>query len=188
LTSLSDVPVARRRGLESTNLWMDEEQAKCQPLYLRMETGGPNLAPGYRWREMAADQSLVTLLGATLGGLGVGAIATAVVQHVLGNRAASERLRFDERKEAFLALLDAILVTDLLGEGSTPEADARLRHAEVRVRLVASGAVLRHLDRWNRDEPHTPARTEAVNELYDAMRLDLGVASDGTKAVLRAST
>jgi hypothetical protein len=119
-----------------------------------------------------------TLISALAGGLGIGSLLTAFIQHVLARKAASEATRFAERKEAFRTLLAVIADLDRLRGDSTTEVEIKYRLAVAHVQLVASKAVLAAVDTWREPAPNTQDRTDRVNALIDAMRRDLGVASD----------
>jgi hypothetical protein len=126
--------------------------------------------------SMLAEQSWLALLLTGLGGLGIGGLATAVIQHLLSRRVSKESLRFSERKEAFARLLSAVADLDRLEGDSTAHAEATYSLAVAHVQLVASERVLDALDAWRDPDPGSNERTELMRELVSTMRQDLGIA------------
>ncbi|MGY2906981.1 hypothetical protein [Bradyrhizobium sp. URHC0002] len=125
---------------------------------------------------MLTEQSWLALLLTGLGGLGIGGLVTAVMQHLLSRRASKESLRFSERKEAFARLLSAIADLDRLEGDSTAHAEATYSLAVAHVQLVASERVLCALKAWRDPDPGSPERDKHMLELVSAMRQDLGIA------------
>jgi hypothetical protein len=126
------------------------------------------------WFSMLAEQSWLALLW--LGGLGIGGLATAVIQHLLSRRDSKESLRFSEKKEAFTRLLSALADLDRLEGDSTVHAEATYALAVAHVQLVASERVLRALNAWRHHDPGSSERNKHLRELVSAMRQDLGIA------------
>ncbi|MCO6440775.1 MAG: hypothetical protein J5I81_06735 [Nitrococcus mobilis] len=108
-----------------------------------------------------------------LGGLGVGSILTAVVQHWLARRGKKDDTRFTERKTAFDGLLASYAA---LAEGWSDQKAKQFALWEAKVQLVASPATVDALKRLKASDPGTSARTKAHDDLMAAMRVDLKVA------------
>lgn len=110
---------------------------------------------------------------AFLGGLGVGTVLTALVQHWLSRHGKKEDTRFSERKAAFEGLLAAYAS---LAEGWSDKKAKRFAMWEGRVQLVASAATVDALKRLKASNPGSDERTRAHDDLMAAMRRDLEVA------------
>jgi len=120
------------------------------------------------------------LLAALAGGLGLGTIATTLIQQIFLRRAKAEDTRLAMRSEAFADLLAAISKLDKLGGDPTTEVEAEYALCVARVQLVASKAVLALLKTWRDFDPDTPERVAGVAALLEAMRRDLGIAKDAS--------
>lgn len=107
-----------------------------------------------------------------LGGLGVGSVLTAVVQHWLARRGKGADTRFAERKAAFDGLLAAYAG---LAEGWSDQKAKQFALWESKVQMVASSATVDAIKRLKASDPGSTARDKAHDELMAAMRADLGV-------------
>jgi hypothetical protein len=132
-----------------------------------------------RW-HMGTDQSLLTVLAALAGGLGLGSIVTTLIQQVFLRRSKAEDTRLSMRRDAFADLLAAISKLDRLGGDSSAEPEAEYALCVARVELVASKAVLMPLKAWRDFEADTPERIDCMASLLREMRRDLGIAKDAS--------
>ena len=107
-----------------------------------------------------------------LGGLGIGSVITAVVQHWLSQRGKKEDNRFTERKNAFDRFWDAAYA---LTDGATNEKNKQFGICIRKVELVASQPTVQALKRFVDSAPGTDERTKGEIDLKGAMRRDLGV-------------
>ena len=114
--------------------------------------------------------------GTFIGGLGVGSIAAAALQHYLARRAWAQNTRFVEVRDAFTGVLAAIAKMDQEGKDLSPATPANYQMWQVRVQLVASEEVIAALASWRDAEPNTEERNGRLAALFQAMRRDLGIA------------
>ncbi len=121
------------------------------------------------------------MLATLAGGLGLGTIATTLIQQAFQRRAKAEDTRFAMRRDAFADLLAAISKLDKLKGDSTTESEAEYALCVARVQLVASKAVLAPLEKWRDFEPSTPERNACMAVLLQAMRRDLAIANDASQ-------
>jgi len=102
---------------------------------------------------------------------GAGSLLTALVQIILNNRATSKRRQYDERKEAYIGLLEAWVRQE--NEGFTDASLFDVGHWVLRSELVASAPVFALLKIWKDAEPGSAERIDATDRLKLAMRDDL---------------
>ncbi len=102
---------------------------------------------------------------------GAGSLLTALVQIILNNRAISRRRQYDERKEAYIGLLEAWVRQE--NESFTDESSRDVGHWVLRSELVASAPVFDFLQKWKNTEPGSAERIDATDCLKQAMRDDL---------------
>lgn len=110
---------------------------------------------------------------AFVGAIGLGSVITVVVQSWLGRRTAQTKRSFDERKEAYVGLLQAYRRTAIEG---TDEAAKEFAYWQMRCELVGSShvcAAVQEIIDSNDDELR---RNVAHTDLMQAMRMDIGVA------------
>jgi len=120
---------------------------------------------------------LIQILSAAgIGGI-FGSLATAFLQAWLSNRASLANRNFQEKKEAYTGLLDALHRSEI---EQTPDAAKYAGHWQNRCELVAPEAVRRLVSRISETNPDEkgkvhPERPRVLTELKKAMRIDLGV-------------
>ena len=112
-----------------------------------------------------------------LSAFGLGAIVTTAVQSWLSMRAEFIKRKFQEKKEAYLGLLNAI------HESEISQTDAAAKYVGVwldRVELVGSQEAINPSRRLLETNPQNgnahPERPRVLSDLKSAMRKDLGVA------------
>lgn len=102
---------------------------------------------------------------------GAGSLLTALVQIILSNRAISRRRQYDERKEAYIGLLEAWVRQESEGFKDTSFLD--VGHWVLRSELVASASVFALLKKWKDTQPGSIVRIDTTDRLKSAMRDDL---------------
>jgi hypothetical protein len=107
-----------------------------------------------------------------LGGLGLGSIGGALVNGWLQGRRADRELRHAEKREAYLAALEALHRATVDESGSGAKAYGL---AMARVYLVGSPEVIRAGERVRGCGPGSEGMLEAQERLFAAMRRYLGV-------------
>jgi len=108
---------------------------------------------------------------ALLTAFGVGSLVTAVIQFWLSDRATAKKRIHDERKEAYIGLLESWVMYE--SGQSNKQGEYTVGHWLLRSQLVASEATLLLLDKWEQTEPGSSDRIRATKSLKAAMRLDL---------------
>lgn len=106
-----------------------------------------------------------------LGGLGLGSVAGVLVNAWLQGRRSDKELRHAEKREACLALLEALHQAAVDRSGAGAKAYGL---AMARVHLVGSPQVVEAGERVRRCQPGEGMH-QAQNALFAAMRIDLGV-------------
>lgn len=117
---------------------------------------------------MAIEQTIAIFLG----GLGLGAVLPAVIQHFLLQRAKSFDTRISERKSAFDGFLVALTALEKHGSREN-QLDFALW--EARIKLVASDKVIDAIIALKVTEPGTSSRKTQVDAVLEAVRHDLGI-------------
>ena len=107
---------------------------------------------------------------------GLGSIVTVLVQSWLAQKAKREERNFQERKEAYIGLLEAY--RDAAVE-TTERSGKEFGYWRMRCELVAPRPVRSAIDRVIETEMGTEARIKALEELNRVIRIDLAVTSDG---------
>lgn len=112
-----------------------------------------------------------------LSAFGLGAIVTACVQAWLSRAAEISKRNFQEKKECYVGFLDALHQSEV---ERTPESALNVGHWQNRIELVGSTAVIGACTRIKETNPISgevhPERPQAMRDLKEAMRSDLGVA------------
>jgi hypothetical protein len=108
------------------------------------------------------------------GGLGLGSVASAMANAWLQGRRAHKELRYAEKREACLALLEALHQAAVDSSGAGAKAYGL---AMARVHLVGSPGVVAAGERVRRARAGSDGMLTAQNALFAAMRIDLGVDS-----------
>jgi len=111
---------------------------------------------------------------AIFGGLGIGAIISQIISHVLAQRAKKDERRIDELKEVFSGLLAA--QAKVIQSSNSKEHQIDFALWEARVQLVASPEVSRRISDMKETAPHSVERQLAIDEMLNAMRAELGIA------------
>jgi hypothetical protein len=111
-----------------------------------------------------------------LSAFGLGAIVAAFVQAWLSNRAYISKRNFDERKECYVGFLDALHQSEV---ERTEKSALNVGHWQNRIELVGSRFVVGACARIKETNPISggvhPERPQALHDLKEAMRKDLGV-------------
>jgi hypothetical protein len=120
---------------------------------------------------------LNSLVAAGLGGV-IGSLLTTFVQGWLAQRSAQNVRNFQEKREAYVGILEAIHNADI---NETREAALTAGYWYNRCQLVASKDVLRAMSMLFETNPLPsgevhPKRREALEKIHAAMRRDLRVA------------
>jgi hypothetical protein len=108
---------------------------------------------------------------ALLGAFGLGSVVTTVVQSLLSSRIEKHGRIFQERKEAYVGLLEAWVEQEDNNFDSKSYRD--VGHWFLRSELVASKLVLEALRNWSASDPGSSDRIEATKTLKSKMRDDL---------------
>nr|WP_315496925.1 hypothetical protein [uncultured Rhodoferax sp.] len=109
-------------------------------------------------------------LGAFLGGLGAGSIATAFLQHLLSRRAQRIDALRKDRSEVYAGLLQALEVIEV--EYSVANAK-RFGMWAARTEVIGSTEVISAVAAMRASSPDSPERAEAFSRLLRSMREDL---------------
>lgn len=108
---------------------------------------------------------------AVLGGLGIGSLLTVLVQSLLQNSQIRSRRAFDEKKEAYVGLLEAFQKAAVDGTDSAAKAFA---YWQMRCDLVGSKEVQDAIGEIVESNDDQERRSIAVLKLKAALRNDLG--------------
>jgi hypothetical protein len=113
-----------------------------------------------------------------ISAFGLGAIFTALVQAWLSQRADAAKRNFQEKKESYIGFLNAMHRSEI---ERNEEAALHVGHWQARIELVGSADVVKACSRIEETNPTPvgvhPERPQAMKQLREAMRKDLGVAS-----------
>lgn len=109
---------------------------------------------------------------ALLTAFGVGSIVSAGVQWWLETHRQTQKLRFEERKECYVGVLEAY---HRVARENSSESRLNFGYWELRSRLVASTETLKILDEFAETLPASGDRKAAEDKLLISMRNDLGV-------------
>jgi hypothetical protein len=111
-----------------------------------------------------------------LSAFGLGAIVSALVQAWFSNRAYISKRNFDEKKESYIGFLGALHQSEV---ERTEKSSLNVGHWQNRIELVGSRTVIDACARMNETNPISgvvhPERPQALRDLKEAMRKDLGV-------------
>jgi hypothetical protein len=118
--------------------------------------------------------NIISLISA----FGLGAIVTSLIQAWLSDRARISNRNFQEKRESYPGFLEALRRSQVEG---TEESAVNVGHWASRIDLVGSKAVIRACARISETNPTQdgihPERPDAMRDLKEAMRQDLGVAN-----------
>ena|ERR1700722_2970254 len=111
-----------------------------------------------------------------LSAFGLGAIVTALVQAWLSNVAYISKRNFQEKRESYIGFLDAMFQSEV---EKTEKSSLNVGHWQNRIELVGSHSVINACARIKETNPISgavhPERPQAMRDLKEAMRRDLGV-------------
>jgi hypothetical protein len=111
-----------------------------------------------------------------LSAFGLGAIVAAFVQAWFSNRAYISKRNFEEKKESYIGFLDALHQSEV---ERTEKSALNVGHWQNRIELVGSRTVIGACARIKETNPISgevhPERPQALRDLKEAMRKDLGV-------------
>ena len=102
----------------------------------------------------------------------MGSIVSAAIQWWLESLRQANRLRFEERKEGYVGLLEAY---HRVARENSPESRLNFGYWKLRCRLVASPDALALLHEFAETPSNRADRTIAEDKLLGAMRKDLGL-------------
>jgi|GEM_PF-1043018 hypothetical protein len=112
---------------------------------------------------------------AGIGGV-VGSLLTTIVQAYYARRSHLDDRSFQEKKEAYIGYLDATYKSDIQ---RNEEAALYCGHWKNRCEVVASKEVIEALEKIIKTNPIDgkvhPDRPQAMHELKEAMKKDLGI-------------
>lgn len=113
------------------------------------------------------------LVGYLIGGLGIGSVITAIVNHFTGRRAVTRDRLYAEKREAYLGLLGALHQAAVKPSDENSKSFALW---QTRCELFGSADVARFAQRIvdTNDAPREE-RNAAFRSLIDAMKKDLAV-------------
>lgn len=136
-----------------------------------VEAGVPGRA--HELRKAAAsrlgEKNMQTIL-TLLGGLGIGSSLTTLIAHLIARRAADRSRLYQEKREAYLGLLDA------LHRAAVRPSDENAKNFalwQTRCDLFGSAEVSRYARAMVATNDNRPEREIAFRSLVDAMRIDL---------------
>ena len=109
---------------------------------------------------------------ALLSAFGVGAIASAVIQSLLALRSEKIRRSFNERKEAYVGLLQAYHRAAVEG---TDEAAKNFAYWQIRCEIVGPESVRQAIVDLVRSNEDRHGRSRAEDNLKREIRLDLSI-------------
>ncbi|MCX8954351.1 hypothetical protein OU790_12990 [Ruegeria sp. NA] len=107
-----------------------------------------------------------------LGALGLGSLATVITQWLLTRADSRKKLRFQERKDAYVGLWQAMHRSEI---ERTEEAALHVGHWVARCELVAPHPVRRAVKTLVDSKPGSPERKASVENVLHVMRKDLGI-------------
>jgi len=102
---------------------------------------------------------------------GLGSVLAGIVQWFFSSHSAIKKRKYDERKEAYVGLLESWVRQQNEEYSETSELD--VGHWLLRSQLVASGKVFVLLQKWQDTHPGTEERIDTTKRLKSAMRDDL---------------
>ncbi len=102
---------------------------------------------------------------------GAGSLLTALIQIYLNNKSKLRQRQYDERKEAYIGLLESWVRQE--NDGFTDASHLDVGHWHLRAMLVASTEVFGHLEMWQDSKPGSDQRMGVTDRLKLAMRDDL---------------
>lgn len=106
-----------------------------------------------------------------LTAFGMGSLITVVVQWYLSARLTAKKRQYEERKEAYIGLLESWVRQE--NDGFTEDSLRDVGHWVLRAQLVASEHVYNLLCAWSDAEPGCSERIKTTQKLKTAMRDDL---------------
>jgi len=114
----------------------------------------------------------IELILPLLTAFGLGSIITALVQTWLQNNAATKKRSFEERKQAYVGLLEAYHAAAVQ---RTDEAAKNFAYWQMRCDLVAPPSVRNAIEKIVESNENVDARHKAHDQLKNALRSDLGI-------------
>lgn len=116
----------------------------------------------------------VSLVLPFLTAFGLGSIVTALIQFLLQQRSEVKKRSFEERKEAYIGLLDAYHEAAV---ENSDRAAKKFAYWQMRCELVGPLAVRRAIAKIVETNDDIDARYHAHDELKSALRSDLGISN-----------
>jgi hypothetical protein len=119
--------------------------------------------------------TIIQFILAFISAFGLGAI----VQTYISQRADTKKRNFQEKKESYFGFLEAMHRSEI---ERSEEAALYVGHWQARIELVGSTDVIKACSKITETNPTPtgvhPERPQAIKQLRDAIRKDLGVASN----------
>ena len=108
-----------------------------------------------------------------IGGLGIGSLLKGIVDHLLANKSKSSDRIYNEKRETYLGLLNALHESDVR---PSPENAKAYGNWHNRCKLFGSKGVIEASQRLidSSSDVHGDARKRAYDELFLEMREDIG--------------
>ncbi len=107
-----------------------------------------------------------------IGGLGIGSLLTTVTHWYFLNRNEQKKRSFEEKKEAYVGLIDALYQLEVEFSHSNSK---KYGLWEIRAVLVGSPEVVMCAKLMKKTEPGSAERKKTLDDLLEEMRKDLGV-------------
>ncbi len=108
---------------------------------------------------------------ALLGVFGLGSVFTTIISSYLTSKKDAKNKLFDERKEAYIGLLEAWVRQE--NNDFDQQSHLDVGHWVLRSELVASSIVYKKLQTWKNSIPGSEVRISATESLKSSMRSDL---------------
>lgn len=105
-----------------------------------------------------------------IGGLGLGSLITSVATHFMSRRATASDRWYQEKREAYLGLLNALHDAAVHPSDASSKAYALW---QTRCELFGSPMVSKHAQQIVDTNDRRPEREKAFRDLIEAMRADL---------------
>lgn len=106
-----------------------------------------------------------------LTAFGLGSLISVVAQSYFGMRSETRRTVFQERKEAYIGLLESWRDQDI--EGINKKNRYEVGHWMLRCQLVASKELKDQIELWTQFEPGSDQRIGVTQKVKELMRRDL---------------
>jgi hypothetical protein len=109
---------------------------------------------------------------ALVGVFGLGGIFQSALTHWLGRKKDKAERVFEEKKEAYIGLIEALYAATIEPNGKSAK---DYGHWHIRTQLVGSPGVIEFSETLRDSKPHSPERKNAMENLFQEMRNDLNI-------------